>query len=426
MDQSRFDNRYIPVDLAVERLGVRAATLYSYVSRGLVRTIPGSDARSRLYSVADLERLRTRRDARRGHAAVAAAALSFGEPILESSITSIESGGPVYRGKPAQALAEQGASFESVAELLWTGVLNPDARMELAPRRFARARLAALLPDRPRPFDPLLLAVPALAFDDVDRFDTRTVSTLRQGRALLPELASSLALGSGRASKRATGRGGIARTAARALGVRETSRAVGAINRALVLSADHELNASTFAARVAASAGSDLYACLSAALATLSGPRHGGECDRVESLLMEARGARSGQEVVRGRLRRGELICGFGHPLYPEGDPRGRLLLALAGQLAPRRAGVAIALELARVMRRTTGEGPTLDFGLVALANALGAPAGSALALFALGRLAGWIAHVLEQRESGALLRPRARYVERRQVPSGEGTRVEA
>jgi citrate synthase len=183
---------------------------------------------------------------------------------------------------------------------------------------------------------------------------------------------------------------------------------------ALVLLADHELNASSFAARIAASTDAHLLACVQAALATLTGPRHGGACDRVEALLVEAEALPQFSQVIEARSRRGEALPGFGHPLYPQGDPRARPLLERAQMLMRRSAAarrrVEPALALARVMQRQ-GLPATVDFGLVALTRALGMPRGCAALLFALGRSAGWVAHVLEQRSSESVLRPRARYL---------------
>ncbi|HYU44302.1 MAG TPA: citrate/2-methylcitrate synthase [Vicinamibacteria bacterium] len=153
-------------------------------------------------------------------------------------------------------------------------------------------------------------------------------------------------------------------------------------------------------------------ACVSAGLAALSGPRHGGACDRVEALVAEtARPARA-RDVVRDRSRRGESVPGFGHPLYPQGDPRAGVLLAEARRQAPRPPQALQTLwALVAAMSEAGQQAPTLDAGLVALSLALGLPGGSAAGLFAVGRSAGWIAHALEQRAAGFLLRPRAHYV---------------
>ena len=188
--------------------------------------------------------------------------------------------------------------------------------------------------------------------------------------------------------------------------------AVAAVDAALVACADHELNASTFAARIAAGAGADLYAALGAALCTFSGARHGGAPEHVDRLL-ESIPPRALRATIVDALRHGEHPPGFGHRLYPAGDPRVPLILARIPR--PRAAAdsrrLAHALAAADIVTELTGEHPSLDFALVALARGLGQPAAWASSVFALGRTAGWIAHVLEQREGGELLRPRARYV---------------
>jgi citrate synthase len=184
-----------------------------------------------------------------------------------------------------------------------------------------------------------------------------------------------------------------------------------ALRAALVVCADHELNASAFAARVAASTHADVYACLLAALGTLTGPRHGGSCDRVEALVAETERPERATHVVLERARRGEGVPGFGHPLYPAGDPRASPLLDHARALAPRSRDVRVVLALIEAMRDTGRGAPNLDAGLVALAAALGLPRGSAIGVFAIGRMAGWVAHVLEQYAAGFLFRPRARYL---------------
>jgi citrate synthase len=187
---------------------------------------------------------------------------------------------------------------------------------------------------------------------------------------------------------------------------------VRAIREALILIADHELNASAFAARVAASAGGDLYDCIAAALATLSGPRHGRACDRVEALLSEVERPERAARVVYERSRRGDAIPGFGHSVYPRGDPRAAPLLERASRLAPQSPGVRTALALVEAMREAGRAAATVDLGLIALTHALGMSAGAAVGIRAVGRAAGWVAHCLEQYEAGFLMRPRARYLD--------------
>ena len=174
------------------------------------------------------------------------------------------------------------------------------------------------------------------------------------------------------------------------------------IRRALVLLADHELNASTFAVRVTVSTGASLAAALLAGFAALSGPRHGSATMGVRALLAEANrdGATS---AVTQRLDEGRGLPGFGHLLYPQGDPRAVALLAHLS-LPPG------AAALRRAARTKTGLAPNVDFALVALTEVMDAPADAAFGLFAMARTAGWIAHALEQARGNALIRPRARY----------------
>jgi citrate synthase len=230
-------------------------------------------------------------------------------------------------------------------------------------------------------------------------------------------MAAALALRQSAAEARAAlGRGSVAAVLARSLGARERPEVLQALNSALVLIADHELNPSSFAARVAASAGADLYASVSAGLATLSGPHHGAFAQRVEALVVETGRPERAAVVVRERTRRGEGVPGFGHPLYSDGDPRATPLLEAAERLGPRSRKLRILLALIEAMRSAGRELPTIDVGMVGLTSALGLPPGSASAIYAIGRAAGWIGHILEQREAGYILRPRAHYVGPRDV----------
>jgi citrate synthase len=411
---------HLDADAAVRLLGVQKATLYAYVSRGLVRASPGADGRRRLYDRSDLERLRARHDARSGHGPTAAAALRFGEPVLASALTRIDPvEGPLYRGRAATAWAAEGASLERVSEHLWAAAPDP-AAWTRALRGAARAgpRYAAALPRHSQVHARMAALLTRAALDDDARLDATPAAELLRGRVLMHLLVHALepARSSPR-SRRAPAppprRGAAARLASRtlsALGAAGSAERERAVDAALVLMADHELNASSFAARVAASTGADLYMCLTAALATVSGPEHGSAPDRVEALVDELRSAERVRDVLRARARRGEALPGFGHRLYLGGDPRTPPMLAWAEALAPRSPVVRTLRGLVDAMA-DAGHAPTCDLGLVALSAALGLPRGSASALFALGRSAGWIAHALEQRGQGFLLRPRARYV---------------
>jgi len=404
------DQRYVGAREAARLLGVKPATLYAYVSRGLLESAPGEGGRARRYRLADVERLRAE-----GRRAGTAPALRWGEPVLDSGVTAMAQDGPLYRGRPALALARDGVSFEAVAELLWTGTLPPqrpvwpDDGPDLAP-------LASLVPPGAPPAAIHALVVAGLAPRDPGRFDLRPEAVLERARRLIRTLAASLACLHGgaararglRAARRAAS---VAGAAACALGVEPRPRTLAALDRTLVLLADHELNVSTFAARVAASARADPYAALLTGLAALSGPRHGAASDRVEALLVELESTGDAARVVHERERRGELVPGFGHPFYDEGDPRATLLLETARELGGRARAAASLFDLVEAMRAAGKQPPNVDAALVALRAALGLPRGAAAGLFAVGRAAGWFAHVLEQYGSPSLLRPRARYV---------------
>ncbi len=415
-------SEYLTAAEAAGFLEVKRATLYAYASRGLVRSVPGDRGRERRYLRADLERLRARRDARAGHGPVAAGALRWGEPVLDSAITSLDPvRGPSYRGRLALDLAARDVPFEQVAELLWTST-PPDVESQRAERvRYlwgARGlglpvgALRELVPSGLPPLPALTLVVPLLASRDPGRFVERADAVAPKARTLILRMAACLALGSPSGSlEAALAAEGVASTVAAAVGVAADAQSLRAINRALVLLADHELNASTFAARIAASTGADIYACVQAALATLSGPRHGGAADRIEALLAEVGAPEDAERVVHDRARRGESVEGFGHPLYAQGDPRAAFLLELAVELASDSPVVRTCCELVAAVDRRDGARPTVDLGLVALAAALGLRPGSAAGLFAVGRAAGWVAHALEHYQAGYLLRPRARYL---------------
>lgn len=178
----------------------------------------------------------------------------------------------------------------------------------------------------------------------------------------------------------------------------------------MIVAADHELNASSFAARVVASAGSTPYASVLAGLSALQGVKHGGYMERVEALLDEISSPEKVRDVLGGRLRRGETIPGFGHALYANNDPRARVLLELLAEQYGDSKEWQVAQAVIKTVDDLIGQFPTIDTALVVLSRVLNLPEGSSLAIFALGRTVGWIGHAIEQYETDRLIRPRARY----------------
>ncbi|MGB6564896.1 MAG: citrate/2-methylcitrate synthase, partial [Candidatus Binataceae bacterium] len=180
----------------------------------------------------------------------------------------------------------------------------------------------------------------------------------------------------------------------------------------LVACAEHELNASTFAARVVASTGADLHASVLAALCSLSGPIHGGACDRIEQMFAQIDAGTRLEECLAAFSVKWRLPPGFGHAIYPAGDPRAVLLKKEAAEIARHRGRrlFETALRVEETVWRRERLRPNLDFYLTVCARMLGFARGLPAAIFAVGRAAGWIAHSLEQYADNRLIRPRMRY----------------
>jgi len=391
---------FLTAPQAAEALGVTPATLYAYTSRGQLRSepVPGRP-RERRYYREDVERLRERKETRRDPAKAAARGLHWGGPVLESGITLIHEGKVYYRGHDAVKLAAT-ASLEQVAALLWAADEHERGRLveqasALSPRQLAPLRAAAK--------DSLTVfqaALPIAGKVDLASYDLRPAAVRLTGARILRLLTTIVAPGH---AKTAVHRALQAAWAPRRSAVGDV------IRTALVLCADHELNVSAFTARCAASAGASPYDVVSAALATLKGYKHGGASERLTALLADAHTLKDARTLIGDRLRRGQQLPGFGHPLYPSGDPRARLLLQLADASGNDRERRRIR-SLSKAGEELLQDLPNLDFGLAAVTRAYGLPARAPVLLFALGRTVGWIAHAIEEYASGQLIRPRARY----------------
>jgi len=365
---------------ALARLNVRPQTLYAYVSRGRVGMRPDADdPRRSQYRGDDIAALATRRARGRSPQAIAESAIAWGEPSITTAISTVLHGRLVYRGKDAAALSVT-ATLEEAASLLWAA----DAPVNFASLTGSTVRKAGT----PAAFARLS----ALAAEGWPSLGRRPSMLQQDGASAISALATALGAVPGSEPVHAR----------LAQGWSVDREGADLIRSALVLLADHELNASTFAARVAASTGAPIAACLLAGLATLTGPRHGGAGAAAIALVEDAERLGADEAIARW-LAHDRPLPGFGHPLYPEGDPRAQALL-------PDLEIDDGLLHLRDAVFAATGLHPNIDLALAALTRSLHLPADAPFRLFALGRSVGWTAHAIEQVTSNRPIRPRARY----------------
>jgi citrate synthase len=387
---------YLSAREASAELAISPATLYAYVSRGLIRSEPSQDSRSHRYRAEDIRTLKERRTP----APEPRGMRSFDAdlPVMDSAVATITEDGPIYRGVNCVDLAERD-TLEHAATLLWdvTGVDPfeqgncPVVSDEM--RNVAEAARGANAIDR-------TIAVLALAASA----DPRAFTRADEGRAML----------GGRIMRLVVATMLNAKSSAKPLHLQvarvwapEHKHAADLIRRALVLLADHELNASTFTVRCAASTGLNLYDSIIAGLVALKGPKHGG-AGVLAAQLLKTLAHGEVAPIVRERVALGERFAGFGHGVYKHGDPRARALLeALARSGADRK----LTHEIPERIAEATGEFVNIDYALAVLVHTLGLPPGHELVLFSMARTVGWIAHACEQLRHGRLIRPRARYV---------------
>ncbi len=369
----------LTVAQACKRLGIKPQTLYAYVSRGLLTRTLADDGRSSLFAANELEAL-----ARRGRPRIQP--VGAVDVSLGTAITELRLDGLSFRGHDAVPLTRR-HSFESVAELLWTGTLNPSARWDelKQPHPLVR-RVAALLPDRCFGVERFVAVASALAPTQPLRVDLSPANVVRLARLLIASFVHALpAVGRSKATS-------LAHALWPRLSTLPASTArVAALDSALGLLADHELASSTFAARVAASTRADPFFAIIAGFGTLAGPLHGKAATHLQRLFLEA-----AREPSPGARALETPLPGFGHSAYSAGDPRASALLAV---LAPAlKAKTRTVIEaVADAGRRQTGHEPNVDFALAALAYAFEMPIGASEAIFAIARSAGLIAHVLEE-----------------------------
>jgi citrate synthase len=385
------DSALLSAAAAAARVGIKRATLYAYVSRGFLHAhvLPGK--RGSWFDPRELDALirRARGPAERRP-----------ELRITSSITLIEHGQYFYRGLAPSVLVAN-RSYEQVAEWLWTGGEDtPTPRWPVDERAASLARTALeLLPADCSAADRVRVIVSVIGSSDSLRFDLRPTGALATARRLVATTALTLG---------GVPRSSVAAQVAAWLGPRRMSAAaLRAIETALIVMADHELAASTLAVRVAASFKADPYAAVVAGLGPMSGIWHGAASRRIEVALRQIAARGRPTQAMSALLRDGDSLPGFGHPLYPNGDPRFHILMPLARSFGPTPEADSV-LELAAAQGIAH---PNVDFALAALAHRLRLKPGSGEGLFTLGRLAGWLAHAIEEYTERSALRLRALYV---------------
>ncbi|MBY3596793.1 citrate synthase [Rhizobium bangladeshense] len=368
---------WLTAEEALKALKTKPQTLYANVSRGRIRAKPDpADPRRSLYHATDVQRLAVRHAGRRKAETVAAGTIRWGDPVLSSAISTIAGGRLFYRGHDVADLAET-ATLEQTAALLWNGAEMPAST--------AAARHA------PPSLQAAFLALAGRVTSDLPTLGRSPAALRREAHGILATIADALAPG-------ASDRPLHLRLAASW----QRPGAGDCLRRALVLLADHELNASAFAARVTASSGAALSAAVLSGLATLTGPLHGAAWQSVDALIEAACTLGPGQ-AIRRTLAQGNRLSAFGHPLYPDGDFRALALLSQFS-LPPQFAEVRDRGE------EIVGEKVNIDFALAAMTSAFDLPREAPIIIFSLARCTGWLAHAMEQIESGELIRPRARY----------------
>jgi citrate synthase len=333
-----------------------------------------------------------------------------------------------YFGYDIHDLA-RGATFEEVCYLLWHGRLPDraelgDLQSQLASARPLSEPILRLIKQLPQSdgMDTLRTMTSALAHFDPEASDHSPQANYRKAVRLTGQMASLVATcgrlqAGGGPIQPDPALGHAANFLYMLTGTRPGALAIRAFDVSLVLHADHELNASTFAARVAAATLTDIHSAIVAAIGTLKGPLHGGANADVMRLLIEIGEDASPErieEAIRGRLARKAKIPGFGHRVYRTEDPRATHLRRMSKDLGER-AGNTRWFEMSqRIERLVTGEKklyPNVDFYSASTYYTLGIPIDLYTPIFAVSRVSGWTAHCLEQYANNRLIRPRTDYI---------------
>jgi 2-methylcitrate synthase/citrate synthase II len=342
----------------------------------------------------------------------------------ETTICTVE-GGLSYRGYGVGDLAEH-CTFEEVAHLLLHGELPSAVQLAAFQSRVAAARrlppplkdLLGALPKWTTPLDALRTAVSALGHFDQDAADNSHDANLRKAERLLAQIPVAVAdhhrLAKG--LQPVLARQDLGQAANFLFMLRDaepTSEEVKALDVSLILYAEHEFNASTFAGRVIVSTLSDMHSGITGAIGALKGPLHGGANEKVMDILMDAGGPDTAEKWTRDALARKERIMGFGHRVYKSGDVRAGILKVYSRKMAEQIGDTKwedTADLIERVMAAEKNMYPNLDWPAGRLYHAMKLEIPLYTPIFAMSRISGWAAHVIEQLDNNRLIRPRAQY----------------
>jgi citrate synthase len=342
-----------------------------------------------------------------------------------------EDGRLVYAGYEIEDLAEN-ATFEEICHLLWFGELPntkqlDDLRRRIAENAHVDARIidiCRLADKEDHPMATLRTAVSALSFFDDDAEDNSEAANLRKAIRLTGQAATITAaierVRNGQEPVAPRKDLSLAENFLYMLRGKECDQLEARIvDVALTLHAEHGMNASTFAARVTAGTLADMHSAITAAIGALKGPLHGGANEQVMEMLQQIGTPQSAEQWVRDALGRGEKIMGFGHRVYKTTDPRAPILKRLAEELNARSGGKSQWLEISEIIQRVVREEmdrkgkkiyPNVDFFSASVYYTLGIPKDLFTNIFAMARMAGWTAHIIEQHKDNRLIRPQSEY----------------